>query len=134
MRRPPFVNENLIGKCFPHFNPGFHTHSKGADIEKARCRINSESKPGAAICPTSSQLTAYGAVARISGFHKTSLRKIHTILGKGLKICPVTHIRCNRTANFRATAITARFLPGLPSLFDKPHCRSDESLPKCPRM
>ena len=62
------------------------------------------------------------------------LHKIHAILGKGLKFSPVVHILCSSTASLRATAITARFLLALPSLFDKPHSRSAESLPQWPRM
>ena len=55
----------------------------------------------------------------------------HTILGKGLKFSPVTHILCSTTASFRATPTMARsvaFLP--PSDFARPHFLSAESLPK----
>ena len=103
----------------------------------ARCKLNSESKPWR--CNLSHELEAHSLrrsrqEIRVFTTLLSLQRKLHTILGKGLKISPVVHILCSSTANFRATAITARFLPELPSVFDKPHCRSDESLPQCPRM
>ena len=62
-------------------------------------------------------------------------KTIQAILGKGLKILPVTHKRCSKTANFRATATTARLLADLPPpAFIKPHWRSAESRPHGPRM
>jgi hypothetical protein len=57
------VNENL----YP-LQPRLPYAFLVSQLPLARCRINSESKPGAAICPTSSKLTACGAVARKFGF------------------------------------------------------------------
>src|SRR5260370_33655439 len=134
MRRP-HLSIPLLPKSSTHSNPGFHTHSDEpivAGSMQVRFRVEARR------CHLSRELEAHsaGAVAGRSGFPRYYYlkRKLHTILGKGLKTSPVVHRRCSSTANFRATAITARFLPALPSLLDKPHCRSAESLPQCPRM
>src|SRR5216684_2755999 len=71
---------------------------------------------------------------RSCGLSRTSacLHKSHTVLGKGLNISPVTHIRCSTIESLRATAITPRFLPASLPFFARPHCRSAESFPQDP--
>src|SRR5258707_1465662 len=68
MRRPPIVNEKrlvVISPLQPRLPYAFLMSQQG----KARCKLISESKPGAAICPTSSKLTDNCAVAGIAVFH-----------------------------------------------------------------
>ena len=131
MRRCP-----LSTKIWFPFNPGFHTHSdepvlRGSmqveiRVEVRRCHLSHELE--AQVMERSSRKTRVFSIL-------PSNTNIHTILGKGLKNSPVTHKRCSKTASLRATPTMARSVAFLPTpALAKPHCRSAESRPQCPKM
>src|SRR6202043_3910020 len=68
--------------------------------------------------------------------HYATARIAFWLLRNGSYTSPLTHNRCSSTANFRATATTARFLAFFPPRSEsfRPHLRRSLSSPKGPRM
>jgi hypothetical protein len=75
------------------------------------------------------------SAVRIETLYATA-RIAFWLLRNGSYTSPLTHNRCSSTANFRATATTARFLAFFPprSASFSPHLRRSLSAPKGPRM
>ena len=65
-----------------------------------------------------------------------AVRSALLLLRNGSYTSPLTHSRCSSTANFLATATTARFLAFAPPRSDsfRPHLRRSLSSPNGPRM
>ena len=95
MRRP---HVSILPASFlkkpAHFNPCFHTHSvEPTDASSMQVKFRVE----AWRCNLSHELEAHSLrrsrqEIRVSSTRQTRTR-LHTILGKGLKLSPVTHIR-----------------------------------------
>jgi hypothetical protein len=142
--------ESVPIQLSPPRSPSFHPHSFVSDIRsvlggcsrfRRRCYLISVLSSHVSVGVGPQELVAVtwtrrlSSAVRIETLYATA-RIAFWLLRNGSYTSPLTHNRCSNTANFRATATTARFLAFFPprSASFSPHLRRSLSAPKGPRM